>query len=70
MNSMTLRTEQLKRLKSYNLTLTKVDIQSSSDDGNQISIRGPGEFEIIAQKDIQGNYSKIKFNHLVNKGND
>jgi len=62
---MTIQTEQSTRSKTFDITIVNVDIQSSTDEGNQIIIQGPGEFEITAEKDSQGNYTIPNFSDSV-----
>ena len=65
MNRMAIQMEQVTRYKTFDITLSNVDIQSSSDEGDQVVIRGPGEFEIVVEKDLQGNYSMPNFSESI-----
>ena len=65
MNRMALQTEQKNRLKSYTLTLSEVNIESTSDRGNQVVIQGPGEVELIAERDSKGNYTIPNFSDSI-----
>jgi len=65
MNRMVLKAEQKKRLKSYTLTLTNVNIEFTSDEGNQVIIQGPGEVELVAERDSYGNYTIPNFSDSI-----